>query len=57
MPVEILVNIWNVTEVSLYKVLARIHRDRHLLSVSSEQNPSLHVHDLPGSRSEIKDGL
>lgn len=54
-PVEILVDIWNVTEVSLDKVLIGIHRDRDFLPISSEQNPALHVHDLQEPRSEIKD--
>lgn len=55
MPVEILVDIGNVTEVGLDEVLAGIHRDRDLLPVRSEQNPALHVHDLQEPRSEIRD--
>lgn len=57
MPVEILVDIWDVTEVSLDQVLARIDRDRDLLPVGSEQDPSFHVHDLQEPRSEIKDEM
>lgn len=51
MPVQILVDVRDIAEVSLHQVLSRVDGDGDLLTVPSQQHPASHVHDLP----EIKE--
>lgn len=45
-PVELLVGIWEVLEISMDELLPRVQGCWHILAVTGQQEPPIHVNEL-----------
>lgn len=55
-PVELLVGIWEVLEISTEELLLQAQSRRHLLAVIAQQEPPVHVNELWGKSNRRSSG-